>query len=683
MSLDPTLIGYSAAAIAYLLLAIALMVVWRGRYEGSYLIVATLTTSAWSFVLVYSTNAENFSSVLVFICEIASDIGWLIFLSSMLAGANIAGRAWVTRYAGVALAAVIMILGLLADISPAVQAAGIRPGGVLIFGSILTSLYALVSLEQIYRNARRNQIGELKHLCLGLAGIFGVDLFLYSNAIFIGEIGTALWAARGFVVAMCAPLIAISIHRRQSDGRALFVSRKVIFYTTTLVAAGLYLTLIGVVGYLVRDVGLEWIAVAQIAIVAGAMLTLAALVMSERLRARVHIFVTKHIFASKYDYREEWLKLIQTLTGSDLALPLRKRAIQALAQIVGSPSGTLWLVNADQQVCAPVTAWNMRPANASFDNDGPFLSFVRETGWVIDVDEMRENPHRFGLITASLLPDQIEQIKVIVPLIHESTLVGLIGLSWGKTPLNLNFEDYDFLKLVGKQIAGYLVQEAATERLAESRQFEAFNRLTAFVMHDLKNAIAQQMLVVKNAEKHRRNPEFVDDAIKTIKGSVARMQKVVTQLQQGIKKQHADHIDVGKLILQAVSASEDRQPIPVVRLCDARIFVLADGERLLMALCHAIRNAQDATPTNGRIEIDLSVTDGWCSIRITDSGQGMDAEFVRDRLFKPFDTTKGAQGMGIGAYQIREAVRSAGGMVRVESAPGEGTVLCLTLPLAA
>jgi signal transduction histidine kinase len=60
----------------------------------------------------------------------------------------------------------------------------------------------------------------------------------------------------------------------------------------------------------------------------------------------------------------------------------------------------------------------------------------------------------------------------------------------------------------------------------------------------------------------------------------------------------------------------------------------------------------------------------------------MSQGFIRDRLFRPFDSTKGAQGMGIGAYQVRDIVRGAGGEVDVTSTPNVGTTFKVRLPLA-
>ena len=248
----------------------------------------------------------------------------------------------------------------------------------------------------------------------------------------------------------------------------------------------------------------------------------------------------------------------------------------------------------------------------------------------------------------------------------------------------LNFEDHDILKTAGRQVAVVLAQAMAQEQLAETKQFEAVNRLTTFLMHDLKNLIAQQDLVVANAQRFRHRPEFFDDAINTVKSGVDRMRKVLDQLQQGGRKEPQwSRVDVAKALMEARSQCADRKPIPSVALPPEAVWVRIDRERLASVFIHLIRNAQDATPPDGRIDVLLArVGDDSVSITITDNGRGMDAAFVRDRLFRPFDSTKGAQGMGIGAYQARDIVRSAGGDVHVSSEPGAGTTFDVRLPVA-
>jgi putative PEP-CTERM system histidine kinase len=518
---------------------------------------------------------------------------------------------------------------------------------------------------------------------LSLGGIFAFDLFVYSDAVVSGQIGTLFWGVRGYVVAMCVPMIGVSVSRIASWSRGIFVSRQVVFYTTTLVGSGLYLTAIGFTGYYIEQLGQDWGPALQIVFLSAAVLGFLVLLLSDQIRARIHIFVAKHFFERKYDYRAEWLRLIQTLTSAEDGLPLKKRAIKSLAQIVNSESGHLWLIDEAGKRYRSVSGWNVQPVEGEIAGNDHFIGFLGSSGWIMDLNELKNDPDKYQPLHIDSLPPDIISTAIVIPLQHEARLLGFVSLSQPRTPFTLNYEDHDLLKTAGQQIASYLAQEIGTEQLAESRQFEAYNRLTAFVMHDLKNAIAQQTLVVENAETHKRNPQFVDDAMEAIRGSVARLKRVIGHLQQRTLNQSMQKLDLSKLVLQAETHCSDRNPAPVASVPDEAVLVLANRDRLLMAVCHALRNAQDATEANGRITVELTVNESDCDIRISDTGTGMDAEFVRDRLFRPFDSTKGPEGMGIGAYQIRETVLAYGGDVSVDSVVKEGTTLTLNIPLAA
>jgi putative PEP-CTERM system histidine kinase len=231
-------------------------------------------------------------------------------------------------------------------------------------------------------------------------------------------------------------------------------------------------------------------------------------------------------------------------------------------------------------------------------------------------------------------------------------------------------------------VATYIDQAESDRRLAESSQFGTYNRLTAFLMHDLNNLIAQQSLVVKNAERFRGNPDFVDDAINTIAHSVSRMRRLMEQLTGGSKVATKAPTNIESVIQDVLKRTQDRQPIPTLDCCDEDMIVQADVERLSMVLEHLIRNAQEATdPNGGSITISTQSVDSVATVSIADTGCGMTQEFIRDRLFRPFDSTKGSQSMGIGAYQARDYIRTLGGQMEVKSEVGVGTTFSVRLPV--
>lgn len=682
MNQQIALVGYGLAGTAFAVLALLTLTIWRERIRGSLLPVACAAGALWGWMLAYLSGQADVSGFQILLIEIVHDVVWLVFITSILGGAITATSNWVVRWGGVILGALILLAGIIVELSSPTSSSSALQGLLLILGSIATSLYALVGIEQIYRNARPSQQDGLNFLCLSLGGIFAYDLFVYSNAVVSGQVGTLLWGARGYVVAMCVPMIGVSVSRIASWHKGIFVSRQVVFYTTTLIGSGLYLTAIGFAGHYIKQIGKDWGPAFQIVFLSAAVLGFLVLLLSDQIRAKIRVVVAKHFFERKYDYRAEWLRLIETLTSAEDGLPLKKRAIKSLAQIVNSQSGHLWLVDETAKRYRPVSGWNVQPAEGEIGGTDDFIDFLSSSGWIIDLNELKIDPDRYQHLREDSLPSGITSNAFVIPLQHEARLLGFVTLSKPRTPFTLTYEDYDLLKTAGQQIASYLAQEIGTEQLAESRQFEAYNRFTAFVMHDLKNAIAQQTLVVKNAEKHKRNPEFVDDAMEAIKGSVTRMKRVMSHLQQRTLNQPMQNLDLSKLVLQAESRCSDRNPVPVASVPDEAVPVLANRDRLLMAVCNALRNAQDATKADGRITIDLTKNESDCDIRISDTGTGMDADFVRDRLFRPFDSTKGPVGMGIGAYQIRETVLSYGGDVSIDSAVEKGTTLTLSIPLA-
>jgi putative PEP-CTERM system histidine kinase len=238
------------------------------------------------------------------------------------------------------------------------------------------------------------------------------------------------------------------------------------------------------------------------------------------------------------------------------------------------------------------------------------------------------------------------------------------------------------LKMAGRQAASYLALDRAASALAEARQFEGFNRLSAFVMHDIKNLIAQLSLVMKNAERHKNNPEFIDDAILTIRNSVDKMSSLMAQLRSAIPGKRHDKIALRSLLGQLATERSAHAPVPTFAAETADdVQVFANKDRLAAIVSHVVQNAQEATGAGGRVDIRLKIHDEYAVIEVEDDGVGMDEKFIKTRLFKPFDSTKGLTGMGIGAYECREFVVSLGGRVNVVSRPGEGTQFSIYLPL--
>ncbi len=438
--------------------------------------------------------------------------------------------------------------------------------------------------------------------------------------------------------------------------------------------------LISVGGYYIRDFGGNWGQFPQIVLLAAAAVVLIVVLTSGDARARLRVFLTKHFFSNKYDYREEWLRLTHRLAEENDGLTSYERVIRVAADIVGAPAGAVWRHRGEAGFVPCGTGRVDLPEAATVADDASLVKFLRERKWIIDLEEFRATEQRYGALSLPGWMAEMERAWAIIPLLQQESLTGFLLLARPGTDTEITWEDRDLLKTLGRQIASYLGQHESAQALSQARQFEAFNQLTAFLMHDLKNLIAQQSLVVRNAEKHKHNPEFVDDAMLTIGSSVRRMERLLEHLQRRQSHGVIERVDVHRLLADVVRRCSDRRPEPALELDANGALVEADPEEFAMVLVHVVRNAQDATPAEGSVSVRVERAGGEVSIEVADTGIGMSTEFIRDELFRPFHTTKSSKGMGIGAHQAREFVRGAGGRVTVRSEPGMGTRFRLTLP---
>jgi putative PEP-CTERM system histidine kinase len=388
----------------------------------------------------------------------------------------------------------------------------------------------------------------------------------------------------------------------------------------------------------------------------------------------------KHFFPYRYDYRTEWLKLTRALSRAGEA-PIYEGIIEVMAGFLNAESGGLWLKDSGE-VFVPVGGDLAPPRSPREAGMRAFFDYLLQHEWIFDLDDARQSRRNTPPVQAPAWMLANPRMWLIVPLISEGSLVGFVAIAHPLADIRLTWEEIDLLRAAGRQVASFLALEQAAKRLAEARQFEAMNRLSAVIMHDLRHLIAQQALVVQNAARHRGNPEFFDDAILTIENSVKRMTRLMEELRTRTLAEETHCVELNALCEEAVHRCADAAPAPSIDGSSRTVEVIANRERLLQVLEHVIRNAQQATPPVGSVTVSVGKAGQQASIEVADTGCGMDAEFVRDRLFRPFDSTKGDQGFGIGAYQAREFARRCGGGVEVESAPGKGTRFILRLPLA-
>ncbi|MHA4871522.1 XrtA/PEP-CTERM system histidine kinase PrsK [Duganella sp. PWIR1] len=649
----------------------------RQRGQSTAISVAALSTALWAACAIAavlsgaasSPSAERWQSlVLLDAPEALRGACWLLVLL-LFSGAS---RRWLAG--ALLLPAAGLLTAAFAD-TPAILRAAV-PLAVSVLGMLL--------VEHVYRAAPQKARWGIKFACLAIGALFAFDFYLYSDALLFRRVHPDIWAARGIVNALAAPLLAMAMTRNPAWTPGLQLSRQIMFHSAALLGSAIYLMAMALSAWYLRYVGGAWGPLMQAACLGGAVLLLAGVLFSGTMRSRLKLFIGKHFFQGRYDYREEWRRVTRTLAGDGhrseeedgAALP--ERAIQAVAALVESPAGVLWLRH-DELSFQPAARWNMPLPQAAEHAGAALCSMLMARNWVIDLVEWRSSPARYDNQPP---PPWSADVWLIVPLMLERSLFGFLCLAPPRSPLQLNWEVRDVLKIAGSQAASYIAHRASADSLAVARQFESYNRMSTFIVHDMKNLVSQLSLLLVNAEKHKANPAFQNDMLETLSHSLGKMKHMLLKLRHdpAPASEAAAPLQLDRLLTRAVQAHVGGEPRPLLELDTAGVIVLAHAQRLERVIGHLIQNAIEATPRNGSVVARLQTTEDAALIEVCDTGHGMSEEFMRERLFRPFVSTKAA-GMGIGVFESQEYLREIGGQLHVTSAPSRGTTFRVTLPL--
>lgn len=683
---DFSLISYGAATLAFGLLAMLVAARYLRRDVDQALFLAGLVSTLWAGALVTQSlwGAPGFT--IRYLLELLRDGSWITLLFALLRNASRQGNAHtqLRKLLGISTFSLIVLLVGFAVLE-FVLSWQILSGKTKVLGQIVLTLLGLSLIEQIWRNSPSFGRSSIKYICIGIATIFAFDFFMYADALLFGHVDAAFWNARGLVNALLVPLFAVNVVNTRKQPVDFQLSRSAVFHAGTLVFAGGYLLFLAIGGYYVRILGGDWGDALQVLFLTIALAFLATLVLSRRLRAKLMVLISQNFFDYKYDYRDEWLKMTRELANVSDDPPLPVRVIRILSGLVESNAGAVW-VKDEQGAYSLKSSVNLSmPKFTSIDGDCELVRLFEEREWIVDLHEYRADPLSYNLLE---IPDSIAKIPeawLVIPLYLGNDLYGIamIGNSYAK--VELNWENFDLIKVVARQSCNLLAQADAQHRLSRAMQFEAVSKASAFMVHDLKTLIAQLSLLVKNAPKHRNNPAFIDDMINTTEHAVRKMSNLVDHIRKpaGLEDTDYQSIDLSELARGLVTQYSHQSPAPTLVGNPLPAMVRADYEQLRSVLGHLIQNAQDATPPTGEITLNVKRARGSVVLFIQDTGSGMSEEFINTSLFKPFESTKGLTGMGIGAYQAREYVQQLGGNIDVTSEPGVGSCFTVRIPLEA
>lgn len=554
--------------------------------------------------------------------------------------------------------------------------------GLLLVGMVLI----LMNLERTFRAAVGTMRWRIKFLILGLVAIFGVGIYIQSQALLFPGYNPE-WAQLETVSLLigCA-LMAIGYLRSGFAESDVYPSRTVLHRSLTVLLAGGYLLAIGVLAQVVAFFGGLKSVQTQAFIVLAGLAILAVGLLSERCRQGVSRFVSEHFHRPGHDSRAIWTRLTER-TANVLDEPgLCVETARLISETFHILSVTLWLAEegAGQFVAggsSVQTAREIEEATPRVAVTGPIREGLLKVGRAFALEEMRE-PWAEPLKQLALTKFTGGGNRICVPLLSGERLLGVAMLADRVNGVPYTSEEMELLKCIADQIAAGLVRMRLTGELMMAKEMQAFQTMSAFFVHDLKNAASTLNLMLQNLPTHFDDPEFRQDALKGIASTVKRINDLITRL-GALRKQlelKPVECDLNQLVGDALQSMNGTLGVEVRRDLHPLLAVVADREQMQSVVVNLIMNARDAVGSGGSIEVATRERDGQALLSVADNGCGMSAAFLKDSLFRPFHSTK-QKGLGIGMFQSKMIVEAHRGNIQVESEPGKGTTFRVLLPL--
>lgn len=681
--IQAVLLVHAGCAAIYAALSALILVRARTSRTGWLLALAAAVTAGWAASVALSPEAPFAGAAGAL--DLLRLVAWYLFILHLYRR-TVRARGQLTQ----AFAMMGFVLLLVAAVTVLVDPAG--PGGPSLLSAGIAvrlgvAVCTILLIENLYQNVAEDAKWYINLPCIGLGALCVFDIVLSADAVLFRQASPSLIGGRAVATAIVAPLLAIAAARNRDWKIDIHVSRSAAFHSATLVVAGIFLLGLSAAGELFRHLGAGWSGVAETSLVFAGLLATAVLLSSASARSRLRSLVVDNFFSSRFDYRREWLRCLATLSAGDAEGTLPVRVIRAVADVVDSPGGILYLGPAEGAAGSYhwAAAWNLPSGGMPVSAEAPLIAALADG--IVELGPAIRPPE---LPQATWLAVRLPLGPAPLPSAPDpaSGMLGFILLAPPRAPFRLDREVFELLRILAREVATYLAEQRATEVLTQGRQLAEYGKRFAFVAHDIKNVSSQLSLLLSNAERHLANPEFQRDMLATVRASVQKISALLRRLEAPEPAPPAATLQPVERLGPLVRSLSRGHGVEVRLDYDRTGVGVGMPEAAFDAVVtHLVTNAADATLARHPaapppVRVAVSHVGNRVLVDITDQGTGMSEAFVRDTLFRPFGTAK-RDGTGIGAFQARELVRETGGDLVVTSRPGQGTTMRLVLPAAA
>jgi len=552
---------------------------------------------------------------------------------------------------------------------------------------VIFAVLILMNLERTFRHATGHMRWQTKFMFLGIASIFGVHLFKDSQTILFKGVNTGMDFVDFGAILVGDILILRSFFRGKPLNVSVHLSHQFLYKSFTLLIVGIYFISMSLLSWL--SIHFEWIRNINFVIflIFLAIIGLASILLSDRLRMKRKRFISRHFKRPQYDYQKIWEDFTTRTTSVTQTGELCNIIVRIVSETLEILSVSIWLVDEKQErlsfggstVFTAVQAEELK----FFGHGGAdLISAMTDQTMPVDLEGRQDDWVEDLKLVYGLEETKESRIRYCVPLNAAGHLIGIMTLSEKVFYEPFTFEESELIKTIADQAAAGLLNLRLSEQLRQAKELEAFQSMSAFFMHDLKNLASKLSLVTQNLPVHIDNPEFRSDALRTISQSVSKINTMSSRLSLLSQKLELTfkETDLNELVKETVSDLKEYVKAPVSKDLENIPSLLIDREHIHKVVENLLMNAYDALGQDGQITIVTRCKDTWAEIAIQDNGCGMSKKFIETSLYRPFQTTK-KQGMGIGLYHCKTIVEAHGGRIHVESEEGKGTTFRVLLPM--
>ena len=560
-------------------------------------------------------------------------------------------------------------------------------GIILNLVSLLSSVLILMNLERTYRAAVGTILWRIKFMVLGLGVIFVIQAYICSQTLlFHNTLNLSLQAVGSMALLAGGALILRSLFRRGHFDADIYPTHAAFYTSITVLLAGIYLVSVGLFAKVVEFFGGDTEFTLKALVLLLFLVLVTVLSVSDRVRFMVRRFASRHFQKPLYDYRSLWRRFTEETASCVRQPELCQATVKLVADVFRALSVTIWLVDEKRENLILAASTFLSPSSAGkITPPSPeAMEIIRAMDNRVDPVDVDVSTENWAEVIRRCHPEEFRKggNRVCVPMIGGGRMLGLFVLGDRVGGMPFSWQDFDLMKCVADSVAAGLLNIQLSQKLLLTGQMEAFQTMSVFFVHDLKNTASALNLMLQNLPVHFDDPAFRADALRGIGRTVAHINSLIERLGRlgsGLQFNPMAS-DLNELVLKALAGLEDTAGISLIKSLNPLPKIQLDREQMLKVLINLVFNAREAVSAPGEVRIETTQDNGWAVLAVSDNGCGMDPEFLNRLLFRPFQTTK-KNGLGIGLFQSKMIVEAHLGKINVESQPGKGTTFRIAFPL--